>query len=55
MATQLSVGVMVLIERRLVGKPGTYKTLCGVREEVDLVDPYPLTEHERSSAMDMGG
>ena len=32
MATQLSVRVMVLIERRLVGNPGTYKTLCRVRE-----------------------
>ena len=55
MATQLSVWVMVLIERRLVEKPGTYKTLCRVREGVGLVDPYPLIEHERQSAMDIGG
>ena len=55
MSTQLSVWVMVLIERRLVGNPGTYKTLCRVREGVGLVDPYPLTEHERPSAMDTGG
>ena len=55
MATQLSVRVMVQIERRLVGNPGTYKILCRVREGVGLVDPYPLTEHERPSAMDTGG
>ena len=46
MATQLSVRVIVLIERRLVGKPGTYKILCRVRKGVGLVDPYPLTDHE---------
>ena len=55
MATQLSARVIVLIERRLVGKPGTYKTLCRVREGVGLLDPYPLTEHERPSTMDMSG
>ena len=55
MATQLSVRVMVLIERRLAGKPITYKTLCRVREGVGLVDPYPLTDLERPSAMDTGG
>ena len=55
MAKQLSVWVMVLMERRLVGKLRTYKTLCRVREGVGLVDPYPLTKHERPSAMDTGG
>ena len=55
MTTQLSVRVMVLIERRLVRKPETYKTLCRVREGVGLVDPYPLTKHERPSAIDTGG
>ena len=51
----IKLRVMVLIERRLVGKPGTYKILCRVREGVGLVDPYPLTQHERLSAMDTGG
>ena len=55
MATQLSVWVMVLIERRLVGKPGTYKTFYRVREGVGLLYPYPSTEHERPYAMDTGG
>ena len=55
METQLSVWVMILIERRLVGNPRTYKTLCRVREGVGLVDPYPLTKYERPFAMDTGG
>ena len=55
MATQLSVRVMVLIERRLVGKPGTYTTSSRVRERVSLVNLNPLTEHERPSAMDTSG
>ena len=55
MKSQSSVHVMVLIERRSVGKPRTYKTLSIVREGVGLVDLHPLTEHEQISTMDMAG
>ena len=52
MLTQLRLLVLVLIERRSVGKPYINKTSCRVREGVGLVQPQNLIKHEQPFAMD---